>query len=290
MGRILRRWRVSAVQMTSTENRDRNLAIAERLARRAAEEGAALVAFPENFSYLRLQPRNRHADSFDGELVIRLRELARDLGIHLLAGSIPERIPGNPRVYNTSLLLSPQGRILGAYRKMHLFDVNIRGRATFEESRLVEPGEGAMLVDTALGRLGLTICYDLRFPELYRRLALAGAEVLFVPSAFTAYTGRAHWAPLLQARAIENQCWVVAPAQVGVHGPRRESHGHTLVIDPWGAIVAMREKGEGTVTAEIDLDRLARVRAGLPCLQHVRHELLGTMGRRREGAARRARD
>jgi len=269
--------------MTSTEDRERNLAVAERLARKAANAGAELVAFPENFTYLRLRRRNRYADRLDGELMTRLAGWAKDLGIYLLAGSIPEEIRGSDLVHNTSVLFSPSGQRLAVYRKMHLFDVRIRGRAVFEESSLVAAGSDPVIADTPLGRMGLTICYDLRFPELYRRLALAGAEVLFVPSAFTAYTGRAHWLPLLQARAIENQCWVVAPAQVGVHGPRRESHGSTAIIDPWGTIVARRDKGEGVVIAEIDLDREARIRKALPCLEHVRSQLIATQGRRRKG-------
>jgi predicted amidohydrolase len=265
--------------MTSTEDRAKNLAVAHRLTRRAAAEGALLVALPENFTSLRLTPTNRHADDLDGELVERLREWASTLGIYLLAGSIPERIPGSRRVHNTSLLLSPAGRILAVYRKLHLFDIHLRGKAVFEESKLVAPGEAPVVADTPLGKLGLSICYDLRFPELYRRLAMAGAEVLFVPSAFTAYTGKFHWMPLLQARAIENQCWVVAPAQTGVHGGDRASFGHTAVLDPWGTTVAVRPRGAGVVLAEVDLDRLERVRAGLPCLQHARPELLGFGGK-----------
>ena len=287
MTRASRRWRVAAIQMTSTEDREKNLAAAERLARRAAATGAALVAFPENFTYIRIQgTKSLHADGLEDEMVGRLRDLSRELGIYLLAGSIPEKIPRSERVHNTSILISPQGKLLAVYRKMHLFDVQMRGRAVFEESRVVAPGDEPVVVDTPLGKLGLSVCYDLRFPELYRRLVLAGAEVIFVPSAFTAYTGRHHWMPLLQARAIENQCWVVAPAQVGVHGPRRESHGHTVVLDPWGRVVAVSEKGEGIVIAEIDRDHLARIRAGLPCLEHVRPELLGTIGRRRSRAQR----
>ena len=261
--------------MTSTEDRERNLATAARLARRAAERGAALVAFPENFSYLRLGKKNRYADPLDDVLVRRLSALARALRVYLLAGSIPEKIPRTSRVHNTSLLLSPQGRTIAVYRKIHLFDVRIRGRVSFEESRLVVPGNEPVVADTPLGKLGLSICYDLRFPELYRRLALGGAQVLFVPSAFTEYTGRCHWMPLLQARAIENQCWVVAPAQSGVHGPGRESHGSSAVLDPWGNVVAVREKGEGVILAEIDLSHQDRVRRSLPCLAHARAELVG---------------
>jgi predicted amidohydrolase len=265
-----KRWRVAAIQMTSTEDREQNLATAERLARRAAAEGASLVAFPENFSYLRIARRNRYADGLDGELVHRLESLARELGVHLVAGSIPERIDGNRRIHNTSLLISDQGETLAVYRKIHLFDVKLPGRAVFEESKLVEPGDRPVVVETPLGVLGLSVCYDLRFPELYRVLTRAGAEVLLVPSAFTAYTGKFHWLPLLQARAIENQCYVVAPAQVGAHGGTRFSHGHTVVLDPWGTVIGIRRKGEGVVLAEVDLDHLARIRRGLPALSHVR--------------------
>jgi predicted amidohydrolase len=160
------------------------------------------------------------------------------------------------------------------YRKLHLFDVRLRGRAVFQESRLVAPGKDVVVADTPLGKLGLTICYDLRFPELYRRLARAGAQVLFVPSAFTAYTGAAHWTVLLRARAIENQCWLVAPAQWGRHHPGRNSYGHTSVIDPWGRVVASKARGTGVVLAEIDLDLVARTRREMPCQEHTRPELL----------------
>ncbi len=280
MSRTRRRWKVAAVQMTSTADRARNLDIAERLARKAAASGAKLIAFPENFTYLHSEGRPiPGSETLAGPLVARLRRLARDLGCYLLAGSVPERIPGSSRVHNTSLLLSPDGRRIAAYRKIHLFDVRLRGRAVFHESRTVAPGDRPVVARTPLGALGLSICYDLRFPELYRRLSRMGAQVIFVPAAFTAYTGPFHWMPLLRARAIENLCWVVAPAQVGRHGPARRSHGHTVVVDPWGEVVAVRRRGVGLVMAEIDLGRVEKVRAGLPSLQHARAELLGS-GRR----------
>jgi predicted amidohydrolase len=271
MTRTRRRWKVAAVQMTSTADPDSNVAAAVRLARRAAAGGATLIAFPENFSYLhseggtipvREDPR--------GALVGRFRTLARDLGCWLLLGSIPERIPRRRRVYNTSLLLGPDGRIAGKYRKIHLFDIDAPGRVTLKESRTIAPGDRPVVVSTPLGRLGLSICYDLRFPELYRRLARRRAQVIFVPSAFTAYTGRFHWMPLLRARAIENQCWVVAPAQWGRHSRTRASHGETMILDPWGEIVARKKSGVGFVTAEIDLDRIERVRRDLPAQRHAR--------------------
>jgi predicted amidohydrolase len=276
------RWTVAAVQMTSTEDRKKNLAKAERFAREAADAGAHLVAFPENFAYLRAEgSRIRFSEGLDGDLVKWISSLAQELGVHLLGGSIPEKTRRSSRIYNTSILFGPDGRRLGLYRKIHLFDINIRGGAVFMESRTVAPGSDPVVLDTDLGRLGLSVCYDLRFPELYRRLAIMGAQVLFVPSAFTSYTGRFHWMTLLRARAIENQCWVVAPAQVGRHSARRTSHGETAIIDPWGTVVAVREKGEGVVTARIDLDKVARVRRGLPALDHVRRGLFGPLPRRR---------
>ena len=273
-----KRWRVAAIQMTSTGVVRRNLAAAGRLARRAAERGADLVALPENFAYLRSEgSRIDYRQDLDGELVDWLRGLAMELKCHLLAGSIPERIPRSRRIHNTSLLFDPSGELIATYRKLHLFDVRIRGGAVFTESRTVAPGDGLTVVDTTLGRLGLSVCYDLRFPELYRLLAKAGAQVLFVPSAFTEYTGRFHWLTLLRARAIENLCWVVAPAQTGRHSAKRRSFGHTAVIDPWGEVVALKKSGEGVVTSVIDLDRLAKVRRVLPSLDHARAELLGDL-------------
>jgi predicted amidohydrolase len=273
-------WKVAAIQLTSTTDVERNLATVERLMRRAVRAGAALVALPENFAYLRSEGSPiAYRQPLDGELTARLAGLAAGHGCHLLAGSIPEKPPRGRRIHNTSLLFGPDGRRLALYRKIHLFDIDIPGSVSFRESRTVAPGKRPVVASTPLGKLGLSICYDLRFPELYRRLALAGAEVLFVPSAFTSYTGRYHWLPLLRARAIENQCWVVAPAQAGRHSPDRRSFGHTAVIDPWGEVVALRERGPGIVLADIDLARVAEVRRGLPVLDHTRRHLLGLRAR-----------
>ena len=170
-------------------------------------------------------------------------------------------------------MIGPAGERLAVYRKIHLFDIEIRGGVELVESRSVAPGDKPVVVSTRLEKLGLSICYDLRFPELYRKLARRGAQVLFVPAAFTAYTGPHHWLPLLRARAIENQSWVVAPAQVGRHNPDRRSHGETVVIDPWGKVVARKPKGQGWVAARIDLAALEEVRRGLPCLEHARPAL-----------------
>jgi predicted amidohydrolase len=262
--------------MTSTADVERNMEQAGRLVRRAAAGGAALVALPENFAYLRDEGREiRFKTRLDGELVAALRRLARELRCYLLLGSIPEEIPGRRRIHNTSVLLGPRGELVAVYRKLHLFDIAMPGAPELRESATVAAGDRPVLARTRLGNLGLTICYDLRFPELYRRLALAGAQVLFVPSAFTDFTGPHHWLPLLRARAIENQCWVVAPAQTGRHNPRRRSHGEAVIIDPWGKVVARLPRRQGIVQAEIDLALLERVRRGLPCLEHARPELLG---------------
>jgi predicted amidohydrolase len=199
-----------------------------------------------------------------------LAELARTLGIHLCAGSLLERVPGEPRAYNTSCLFDPGGRLLARYRKIHLFDVDLPGRVTVRESATRAPGDEVVAVPTELGTLGLSVCYDLRFPELYRRLARAGAEVLLVPSAFTFPTGAAHWEVLCRARAVENQCYLIAPDQTGTSPHGFPDFGDSLIADPWGRVLARAGDGEGVVTAEIDRAYLARVRRELPCLTHAR--------------------
>ena len=269
-----RPWQLAAIQMTSTTDVDRNVRSAERLICRAAEDGARLVALPENFAYLRSEgSKLTFSTTLRGDLVREMSALAARLKIYLLLGSISERATGG-KIYNSSILLGPDGGLLATYRKMHLFDIDIRGGVTLLESRYVTPGKKPTLVETPLGCFGLSICYDLRFPELYRRLALDGAELLFVPAAFTAYTGPHHWLPLLRARAIENQCFVVAPAQTGRHSADRASHGETVIIDPWGTVLARKKRGVGVVSAEIRPADLTRIRRGLPCLEHTRPSLI----------------
>jgi predicted amidohydrolase len=261
----------AAVQMTSTSDASRNLDEAERLVREAAARGAKLVGLPENFAFLRAEGEPvPQAQPLDGPWVQRMAALARELQVTLLLGSLPEAIPDAPRVYNTSVLLGPDGRMLARYRKMHLFDVDIPGMASLQESKAVAPGSEVVVAETACGRLGLSICYDLRFPELYRELTRRGAQLLAVPSAFTERTGKDHWEPLLRARAIENLAWVFAPAQVGQHARGRSSHGHAMVVDPWGGVVAQVADGPGIALAEIDFERQERLRRELPALQHRR--------------------
>ncbi|HVO09929.1 MAG TPA: carbon-nitrogen hydrolase family protein [Vicinamibacteria bacterium] len=261
----------AVVQMTSTAEVERNLATAAELVTRAAERGARLVGLPENFAFLRAEGQPvPEPQPLDGAWVRRMAELARRLRITLLLGSLPERVDGDVRVRNTSVLLGPDGRALAVYRKIHLFDIDLPGMEHLKESRSVLPGEEVVVADTEAGRLGLSICYDLRFPELYRALARRGARVLCVPSAFTERTGKAHWELLLRARAVENLAYVFAPAQVGQHGGGRASHGQAMIVDPWGVVLAQVPDGEGIAVAELDLARQERLRRELPALSHAR--------------------
>jgi len=274
--------RVGLVQMCSDDRVERNLAAAERLVRRAAAAGAEWILLPENFAYLRSEGEPlAFVDPIPGRLSKWGAELARALGIWFTMGSFPESIRGSRKARNTSLTFSPAGRLVARYRKLHLFDIDLADGPRFTESKTIAAGEEPVSFDAPWGRTGVTICYDLRFPELYRRLAFAGCRVLCVPSAFTATTGAAHWLELLRARAIENLAWVVAPAQTGRHSPSRESFGHSVVIDPWGTVVAIKKKGAGIVTATIDPSETTRVRRGLPALRHVRTDLWRPVRRRR---------
>jgi deaminated glutathione amidase len=267
----------AVVQMTSTADVPRNLAAAETQVERAAARGAAFVGLPENFAFLRSegQPVPEPQD-LDGPWVRRMAELARRQRVTLLLGSLPERVPGDARVRNTSVLLGPDGRTIAVYRKIHLFDIDLPGMEHLKESKAVLAGDEVVVADTALGPVGLSICYDLRFPELYRELTRRGARVLCVPSAFTDRTGKAHWEILLRARAIENLAYVLAPAQVGHHGGGRASHGQAMIVDPWGTILAQVPDGEGVAVADLDFERLAQRRRELPALAHAR--LLGGGG------------
>jgi predicted amidohydrolase len=260
--------RVAAVQLQSTEDMDRNLADADRLTRAAAEDGAELVVLPE-----RLDIRGSAADyaaraePLDGRPVTWAREAARELGIDIVAGSVAERREGHERVANTSVHVGPDGELKAVYRKIHMFDVEVGGVA-YRESEHSEPADEIVLSETAQGLgLGLTICYDLRFPELYRILALRGARIVAIPAAFTRVTGEAHWEILLRARAIENQVFVIAPGQGRLPGPDRDSYGNSMIVDPWGEVLA-RAGGEGAcfVAADLDLARQEEIREKLPSL------------------------
>jgi deaminated glutathione amidase len=266
----------AAAQLTSTDDVPKNLATARDLAARAGDRGAALLVLPECFAFIgrSLAERVAVAEVLDeagpGPILEALLEMARAHRMWVVGGGMPEVVPGEgKRAYNTAVVVSPEGRLAARYRKIHLFDIDIPGLATFQESAATAPGEGAVAVDTPLGRVGLSICYDLRFPELYRELALdLGSQVLVVPAAFTAHTGAAHWHTLLRARAVENQCYVIAAAQAGRHNEKRESYGHTLIYDPWGELLDEVAEGVGLAVAEIDGGRVEETRRRMPCHQH----------------------
>ena len=261
--------RAAAVQLNSNADKARNLAAAERLVRAAAADGADLVALPEKWNLLAAgEELLAGAESLDGPSLSAARSWARDLGIHLLAGSVAERGDGE-KASNTSVLIGPGGEDLAVYRKIHMFDVDAGG-VSYRESEHEQPGSEAVTAPVDDLTVGLSVCYDLRFPELFRILALRGARLLTVPSAFTTATGRDHWEVLLRARAIENQAFVLAPNQVGRAAPHFDSFGHSAIVDSWGTVLAMAPAEECFVAAELDPATQDRVREELPSLANRR--------------------
>jgi len=262
----------AVVQVNGTEDVPRNEKIAIDLVRDAAASGAEFVALPENYFFIgSLEEKVRQAQPLTGPRVQGMAALAKELGIYLLLGSVAERSTEDRRCFNTSVLLGPDGSLLASYRKLHLFDIDIPNGAQFQESATVVPGDGGIcVVPTNLATFGLSICYDLRFPEQYRTLVNAGAQCLTVPSAFTQFTGKDHWEVLLRARAIENTAWVIAPNHWGQHSATRASYGRSMIIDPWGTVVAKCSDAIGYATARVDLNLMNKVRRELPCLQHQR--------------------
>lgn len=278
--------RVGLVQMQSTDDLAANLRAAEAMVKEATRSGAEWVALPEMFAYLRREGQPfPHAETLegkpgapgkpgrqDGEVLGALRRFAREGGCWLLGGTLAEAAPDG-RVHNTSLLLSPDGEIQAAYRKMHLFDVDLgaQGGQSYRESASICAGEAEpALAHTPFGVVGLSVCYDLRFPELYRHMSARGAQFITVPSAFATQTGRDHWEVLLRARAIENQCFVLAPAQWGRHAEDRSSYGRSMVVDPWGVVLAVAPDRPCVVLADLDLEHQEQLRNSLPVLQHRR--------------------
>ena len=262
--------RAAAIQLNSTADVSRNLETAERLVRVAAADGAELLVLPEKWSLLADgETMAELAEPLDGPAIAAARSWARELGVHLLAGSIAERVPDRELMSNTSLLIDPEGEIAATYRKIHMFDVDVGG-VSYRESEYELAGEEIVDADVADLRLGLTVCYDLRFPELYRILALRGAAAITVPSAFTAETGRHHWEVLLRARAIENQLFVLAANQTGEAPPHYSSWGHSMVVDPWGTVLDVVAEGEGHAIADLDVATVEEVRARIPSLANRR--------------------
>ena len=262
--------RVAVCQLNSREDRAANLAVARDLLERAAAAGADLAVLPEYVDYLGRSAGEPKPEPVGGEFADFFAQAARQLDMWVLAGSFHEASADPARTHNTSLVFDRGGRLAAAYRKIHLYDVEIPGRVSYQESRTVAPGTETTVVDVDGVSVGLSICYDLRFPELYRRLAVAGAQVLVVPAAFMMHTGRDHWEVLLRARAIENQCYVLAAGQIGDHEPGRTCFGRSMVIDPWGTVLAQAPDTVGVTVADLDLDRLATIRGELPSLANRR--------------------
>lgn len=264
---------VAAIQLNSIPDMAQNLTRARELIIQAAAQGAELLALPEHFAYLGPEDQKPpSAQPLHGPLVRDFGALAKELGIFLLLGSFPEAAEPDLLPYNTSVLLGKHGVILSVYRKIHLFDVDLPGGITYRESEFIHPGMEVVAIPLpgTPFTAGLAICYDLRYPELFRSLVEKGADLIFLPAAFTVATGRDHWEVLLRARAIENQAYVIAPAQCGRHSPGRKSYGHSLIVDPWGTVLAQAPDGEGFIMAELDHARLSRLRREMPCLQHRR--------------------
>jgi len=261
----------AAIQMSAGSDKAVNLERAERLIRLAASHGAMLIALPETFNWRGKRGAEASAaETIEGESVSLMARLANELKVYIVAGSITEHIKGQEKTYNTSVLLGPDGARMGVYRKIHLFDIDLVGRVTVKESASRLAGAEVLCVATAVGAIGMSICYDLRFPELYRQLAFAGAKILIVPACFTFPTGEAHWESLLRARAIENQCYVIAPAQFGTNVHGYADYGNSMIIDPWGRVLGRASDQESVVAAPIDLHYLDRVRNELPALTHAR--------------------
>lgn len=263
--------RVGLVQVCSTDDLAANLECAEAGIREAADRGASLVALPENFAYMRREgTRYPCAQGPEGEIIRALSRWAREYELWLVGGTLPEAIAGDERVHNTTLVFSPDGKEVARYRKIHLFDVELGadGRDVYRESNFCAPGDEVVVCPSPWGGIGLSICYDLRFPELYRAMSDRGARWIVVPSAFTRETGKDHWEVLLRARAIENQCFVLAPAQCGHHAPDRASHGRSLVIDPWGIVLAQAGDAPTVLVADCPEERIDQVRRSVPALGH----------------------
>ncbi|MCY7320329.1 MAG: carbon-nitrogen hydrolase family protein [Phormidesmis sp. CAN_BIN36] len=260
----------AAIQMNSLPDLHKNLAQAEELIDLAVRQGAELVGLPENFSFLGDEDAKlAQSDAIAQESEKFIKTMAQRFQVSILGGGFPVPVDGG-KVHNTALLVDKNGQEVARYEKVHLFDVNLPDGNTYQESETVVAGLRVPPIypSKELGNLGLSVCYDVRFPELYRQLSQMGAEVLFIPAAFTAYTGRDHWQVLLQARAIENTCYVIAPAQTGRHNSIRQSHGHAMIVDPWGVILADAGDEPGVAIAAIEPVRLEQVRRQMPSLQH----------------------
>jgi len=259
--------RVAALQLHAGADKEKNLCKATRLIERAAERGAQLIVLPELFNWRGEKGALKgQSETIPGPTSLKMAALAVTRKLFILCGSIIETHPENRKPYNTSFLINHEGNICALYRKIHLFKLNPEIHTPIDESGIYSPGRNTRTVATPFGRVGFSICYDLRFPELYRTLAYQGAEIIFVPSAFTFTTGKAHWETLVRARAIENQVYIVAPNQHGKDPLGNRNYGHSLIVDPWGSVIAHCQNSEDIIYAELDLSYLKKIRRRLPAL------------------------
>lgn len=280
---MTRAFRAACVQLNAPDDLGAGIAAAEEGIRRARDAGAEFIATPENTPLIEMRKPEQLAKARpmdDHPAVPAFRDLAKELGVWLSIGSITVRL-GEERLANRQLLIAPDGGLTALYDKIHMFDVEIPDGQSYRESKLFQPGKQAVLAELPWGRLGMTICYDLRFPKLYRDLAQAGADILLVPAAFTKFTGRAHWHILLRARAIETGCFVIAAAQCGSHSKGRETYGHSLIVAPWGEILADGGEEVGEISAEIDMARVEDARRMIPAWNHAPSYEIGKTGRLR---------
>lgn len=271
-----KKFKVAAIQMTSINDKEVNLKKAESFIALAGEEGAKIVALPEMFNFSgRIKEKKENAESIPGPTIDWLKKLARKFTIYLLCGSILEesKEEGKRIFYNTSVFLNPRGQIIARYRKLHLFDVTLPDNSSLRESELITTGDTVVQVETPVALFGLSICYDIRFPELYRRLAKKGVQVVFIPSAFTLQTGKDHWETLVRARAIENQFYVIAPAQIGKDFEGKRCWGKSMIVDPWGIPLAKAPEKETVIFSEVDLSYQKKIREDMPSLSHTREDL-----------------
>lgn len=264
----------AVIQMTSGPDLQQNMRTAFTLLEEAAQRGAKLAALPENFLLMGMSEQDKFSiaeDEGQGPIQSWLAHTARQLNLWIVAGTIPLKVPSESRLAAACLVVNAHGEFVSRYDKIHLFDVYVDdATGQYRESATLRPGHSAVVVDTPIGKVGLAICYDMRFPELFRQLSAAGAEVFIVPAAFTVPTGRAHWEVLLRARAIENLCYMLAPAQTGIHANGRETYGHSMMIAPWGEVIGCKQDGVGVIAAEIDLNSLHERRHKFPALTHRR--------------------
>lgn len=265
--------RVAAIQLNSQNNKEENILKALQFVREAATKGAEFIVLPEYVDFMGEDSEKVGlGESIPGPTSDAFASVAKEYNIYLHCGSMLEK-SDDQRVYNTSILIDGNGDIVGKYRKIHLYDAEFEGRYTIKESDTIKPGNDIVTVDTHFGRVGMTICYDIRFPELFRSLALQGSKVIFVPAAFPLYTGAHHWEILLRARAIENQCYIVAAGQFGTAPPDHVEFGNSMIIDPWGTVLSRAPEKESIIMQDLDLDYIDQVRGKIPCMQHRRPDV-----------------